>query len=363
MFTKAEKAILWLDIFDNLSIKKKYIILNAYEKPEDIFDNFKKDFNRFKHILDSKMFAKMSYALDENFINNQLVGYENMRVIPVTIASKNYSKLLLTTAVPPLVLYCKGDVSLLNATSLAIVGTRRCTRYGKSVTKTFAKELSLQGYCIVAGLCHGIDTIAHEETLANNGKTIAVLGGGVNEVYPASNRELAKEIVEKGLLISEYKPNSRPVGYHFPIRNRIIAGLCDGVVITEAGVKSGAMHTKEYALEAERDLFVVPGNIDNFASKGCNRIIKSLQGCMVTGVEDILEVYGKNKLKAKGKSSNSIQLSIEEQLILNILKSDEVHYDELLVKTKLDPKKLNTLLTTMQVRGLISKLPGNFYAV
>ncbi|MGD9901396.1 MAG: DNA-processing protein DprA [Spirochaetales bacterium] len=363
MFTKDEKAIIWLDIFDNLTIKRKYELLNMYASPKELFANFKNDFNKVKSILEADEFNKMAYALDENFIDKQIFEYEKIKVSLVTLFSKEYPNLLKETATPPLVLYCRGDLSLLNSECLAVVGTRRATRYGKKVTESFVKELALNGFTIVSGLADGIDTIAHRTALENGGKTIAVLGGGVDQIYPYANVGLSREVVAKGLLISEYKPDQKPAGFHFPVRNRIIAGISKGVLITEAGEKSGSMHTKEYAIEAGRDLFVVPGNIDSTASAGCNQIIKSLQGAMVTSADDILENYGKTNSYKGVLSRPSLQLTMDEQIIINIIGNEECHYDELLEKTNFDTKTLNSLLTTMQVRGIIKKLPGNLYEV
>ena len=361
MITKEEAVVLWLDLFEGITLKRKYEVLQTYKKPSDIFELFKNDYSKFENFIDANLFQKMCYALDMNFINKQMIEYERIKIKVITYYSKEYPKLLKETATPPLILYCVGDTTLLNSECLAVVGTRRATRYGKRTTEQFVEKLASAGFTIVSGLADGIDTEAHRATLSVNGKTIAVLAGGVYEIYPYTNIGLAKEIREKGLLISEHKPYDKPSNYDFPIRNRIIAGLSKGVLITEAGIKSGSMHTKEYALEANRDLFVVPGNIDSKESFGCNEMIKHLQGSMVTSADDILAFYKKDtKDIIKNKS---LQLSFEETLILKILENEEVHYDELLEKTNLDVKTLNSLLTVMQVRGIIKKLPGNLYSV
>ncbi|PKK96127.1 MAG: DNA-protecting protein DprA [Tenericutes bacterium HGW-Tenericutes-4] len=362
MITKEEAVVIWLDLFEGVTIKRKYEILNSYKNAEYLFLGFKNDFSKFDSFLDANLFSKMSYALDLDFLNKQVIEYERMKVSVITYNSKNYPKTLKQIATPPLVLYCRGDVSLLQNECFSVVGTRRATRYGKRMTEKFATALSNAGFTIVSGLADGIDTESHRATLSAGGKTIAVLGGGVFEIYPQSNIALANEIIEKGLLISEYKPYDKPVNFHFPIRNRIIAGLSCGVLIPEAGLKSGSMHTKEYALEENRDLFVIPGNIDSTESAGCNEIIKHLQGTCVTTPDDILAFYHKTRVNVTDKPQH-LQLTIEEKLIIDILKVDEVHYDELVEKTKLDTKTLNSLLTVMQVRGIIKKLPGNLYSI
>jgi DNA processing protein len=361
MITKEEAGALWLDLFEAVTIKRKYEILNSYNSAEALFANFKHDFKKFEHFLDSTLFQKMSYALDMDFLNKQMLEYEKMKISVVTYYSNNYPKQLKEIATPPLVLYCRGDVGLLNTECFSVVGTRRATRYGKRMTEQFTAALVNAGFTIVSGLANGIDTEAHQATLKAGGKTIAVLAGGVYEIYPHNNLNLAKEIAEKGLLMSEHKPYDKPVGFHFPIRNRIIAGLSCGVLIPEAGLKSGSMHTKEYALESNRDLFVIPGNIDSTQSEGCNEMIKHLQASCVLKPDDILSFY--HKSAAKSEKPRQLQLSIEEKLVLDTLQTQEVHYDELLEKTKLDSKTLNSLLTVMQVRGIIKKLPGNLYSI
>lgn len=363
MFTLDEKVIIWLDVFDSLTIKKKYEILNAFESPKKLYDEFKNSFNKLQPILTKEEFNKMNYALNDQFIESQIASYNKLGVTLVTINSASYSKLLLQTATPPLVLYCKGDISLLNTESIAVVGTRRPTSYGAKVAEKFVRELAQNNFTIVSGMVYGVDTIAHNICLKEGGKTIAVLGGGVNEVYPKSNINLSEEIIKNGLLISEYKPHTKPVRYHFPARNRIIAGLSKGTFIPEAARKSGSMYTKEYCLEAGRDLFVVPGNIYSTVSEGTNDIIKNLQGAMVTSPEDILDLYGKTNKYKKQEKANSYQLSFDEQQLVNLLTKEDMHYEELMNFTKFDSKTLNTLLTTMQVRGIIKKLAGNIYTL
>jgi DNA processing protein len=299
--------------------------------------------------------------MDSEFLNKEAMQYKQMDVKVVTYFSSEYPELLKQIATPPICLYCRGDVSLLKSNCLAVVGSRRSSRYGKNVTEKFVKDLASSGFTIVSGLADGIDAAAHHAALAVGEKTIAVLAGGVNEIYPYSNIALSNEIAKKGLLISENKPNRKAVAYQFPIRNRIIAGLSLAVLIPEARLKSGSMHTKEYALETGRDLFVVPGNIDSKYSEGCNAIIKSLQGCAVTCVEDILDSYNLTKKEIK-KPEKTYQLSIDEQIIYNIVSKKESSYEEILVESGLNAKMLNTLLTTLQLRGIIKKLPGNIFS-
>ncbi len=353
---KEEKAVLWLSLFEFVGNKKAHLLIEKYGSAYSIYENKEKLKSEFK----DDEFQKIIYASEMEYIDQYISNCNNQNIGIITFKSENYPKKLLDIDTTPLVLYYKGDYSILNSPSIAIVGTRRATKYGKDITHQFSYNLSKSGLVIISGLADGIDTIAHSATLEAKGKTIAVLGSGLNEVYPANNIQLAKLIVENGgLLLSEYKPNEKPKSYYFPFRNRIIAGLSNGVLITEATLNSGSMHTKNYALEYGKELFVIPGRITDIYSFGCNSVIKSLQGSMVLSVEDILEVY---HLKNEGIISNAMQLTLDEQLILSVLSTNELHYEELLEGTKLDVKVLNTLLMKLEMKKVIKKLPGNFYS-
>lgn len=359
MYSKNDKVLLWLDLFESLTYKKKQNILDEFESAEDLFDNFLASRNVLERHLGTELFDKMAYSHNPKSLDTLAQNLDKKGVIAVTIYSKDYPESLLNTDCPPFVLYCMGDVNLLKSKCFAIVGTRKITNYGRTITKNLAKGLAMSGFTIVSGLSCGVDTIAHETALENNGKTIAVLAGGFDNIYPDINVNLAKEIAKKGLLVSEIKPNEKAKTYYFPIRNRIIAGLSVGTLITEADEKSGSMYTKNYALEYGRDIFAVPGNITSTASRGTNRIISNGQAKCVCDLDDILADYNV-KFVPKEKS---ISVSFEEQVILDVLGDNELYFQEIADKTKYDTKRLNTLLTTMSLNGLIKKLAGNLYSV
>ena len=252
-----------------------------------------------------------------------------------------------------------GNIQLLNTTSCAIVGTRKPTDYGKVNTIQFAKSLANLGVCIISGLASGIDTIAHETVLAENGATIAVIAGGFDHIYPATNKSLFKVMTQNNLVISESKPDIFPQAYMFPIRNRIIAGLSRAVFIPEAGKRSGALHTKNYALEYGREVFALPGKINSPESEGTNAIIKECQASLCLSVDDIITFLGvqdKNNFKKP-----AFQLDIIEQSILNYILADKKSYQEIVDYTNLSPRELNTVLFNMQIKGYIEKLAGNNY--
>ena len=351
-----DKNILWLDLFDFLAYGKKIKLLSCIKKGENLRENFLTNPN-IKEILTNQEFNKMALCLNDEYLNRHLRDYEKDNVELITFNNENYPYILKETSTPPLCLYCKGDVRLLNSFCFGVVGTRKPSDYGIVVAKQYCKELANNGITIVSGLATGIDGVAHKTALEEKGKTIAVLAGGLNNIYPLTNLSLAKSIEENGLLISEYPPNTKPLSYYFPVRNRIIAGLSKGILVPEMGEKSGSMHTVNYALEFNRDVFVVPGKINSPMSKGANELIKNLQGRITTSPEDILNAYNLNKQE---KTPNQ-QIDINAQMILSFIETEKRTYQEILDYTHLPANELNTLLMELELEGMLIKLANNSY--
>lgn len=358
MYTKNEKIIIWLDIFDFLTYKKQEAILALFDEPSDIFDLFVTKKSLVTKIVSEQEFNKMEYSLNMQYLDSYILSLENQGVFILTYKSELYPKQFLDFPDKPLILYCKGDLSLLKTKCVGIVGSRKVTRYGKQVTEKFAKAIASSGVTVVSGLADGVDSVAHRSALEVEGKTIAVMGSGIKHIYPKTNYNLEKEIEQKGLVITEYKPSLEPAPWHYPLRNRIIAGLSNAVLITEASAKSGSLYTRDYCMEYGIDLFAIPGEITNFSSAGCNLIIKSCQASLVTSPDDILEKL--NITKEYKPVVKNLQLSFDEQAVLNAI-DGETHFDEIKLATKLDTKDLITLLTMMELNGTIKKLAGNYY--
>lgn len=316
-------------------------------------------------ILTREEFDKLVDVATSGIIKHHLEGIKLNNINVICLDDPEYPEYLRQIHEPPSVLYYKGDITLLKTDCIAIVGSRNCSRYGSDQAKHFAVELSRAGFTIVSGLAEGIDTSAHLGVLEAKGKTIAVLAGGLNNIYPAINTNLAKRIVENGgLLISENVPTYIAKNYSFIQRNRIIAGIVLGVFSSEMGQKSGAMHTINFAIDEGRQIFVLPGNVTNTTNAGTNNLIKSLQGACVLCPEDIIVNFeGHSIPKESSNKPQHKQLSMEEEIIVEALKLQDSHFDELLKKTQMDPKKLKSLLTMMEIRGLIKKLAGNNYGV
>lgn len=352
---------MWLSTLEFMSFKKAKYILDSFEL-EDFFDNIRDYESMLSPIFDKSEIREMERNRTLSFIEQVIESYEDMGIKVVTLKSAEYPELLREIDSSPIMLYCKGDISLLSSNCLGVVGTRRATRYGKDYGEKFVKEIASQGITIVSGLAEGIDTIAHKSALEVGGKTIAVLGGGFLNMYPASNIGLADEILEKGgLLVSEYKPSEQALNYHFPIRNRIIAGLSKAVLIVEATEKSGSMHTKNYAIEYNREIFAFPGRLNDIYSVGCNKCIQNGQARMVLNAGEIIEFFG--KYDYKDSNQKQIQLTMEEQLIYDTLLGHEKHIDEIVSSTGLEIKVVQTLLVRLSLKGIVNKLPGNYYSL
>ena len=307
-------------------------------------------------VLSANEYANLAKKFDvfDSYVKN--LKSDGIEVI--IIDDENYPNRLKDLPDAPLLLYAKGDVSLLNGDCFSIVGTRMPSNYGKFVTEKLARELAEAGLTIVSGLAYGVDSLSHRSALEVGGKTIAVLGGGLNHIYPEANTNLAEEIMKKGLVISEYPPFSPPTKYTFPLRNRIIAGLSLGTLITEASKKSGTIHTKDYTLDYGRDLFAVPGNINSSKSELPNELIRSSQAECVIEADDILKFYGFDGVK---KEEKTVEVSFDEQTILNLLKDGEQDFDYLAQKSQLPTNILNSCLTTLEIRGLIRRMPSKTF--
>lgn len=287
------------------------------------------------------------------------------KIVEITQASTAYPSLLREIHAPPKTLYGRGNMDLLETACFGVVGTRKITNYGKDATEKIISGLS-QYFTIVSGLALGIDALAHKNALEFGGKTIAVLGSGVDDesIYPKSNLALAKEILKKGgLIISEYKPGSNPHQGAFPERNRIISGLSKGVLVIEADIESGSLITAKLALEQNRDVFAVPGSIFAPRSQGTNRLIQT-GAKLVTSAQEVLEEYQQN-LPLFNNGLKSISTGDPaEQKILVILNSDgETFIDDIVRRSGLDASTVIAKLTMLELKGKVKNCGNNLYRI
>lgn len=285
-----------------------------------------------------------------------------MRVKNLTIDDSAYPSLLKQLASPPKELFYLGSepAKWLERPRVAVVGTRAITPYGQQVTTNLVTELAKRGITIVSGLALGVDGVAHRAALQHPGLHIAVLAGGLDNLYPASHRQLGLKLLEQGgAILSEYPVGTPHFKQHFVARNRIVAGLADALLITEAAERSGTMHTARFALEQGRDVLVVPGNITSPTSQGCNNLIKA-GAAPVTSIEDILHVLGLDNLATA--TSRHIGDSVDEQSILDLLYRGISDGHELLSETSLHPQAFTQTLTMLELTGKIRPLGNNHWA-
>lgn len=276
-----------------------------------------------------------------------------MIVNKLTLEDSSFPSSLREIVDPPKQLFILGNPSLIKKeVKVGVVGSRRVSSYGRSVTLRLARELAEQDIVIVSGLALGIDSIAHRAALEVKGKTIAVLPCGLDRVYPASHTTLAKEILSNdGLLISEYPPGTNLQKYQFIARNRLISGLSDGVLITEAASKSGSLHTANFALDQGKQVFAVPGNITSDLSAGTNNLIRA-GATPVTGSNDIFEALN----LAVSSSNTPVANNAEEALLLNLLQQGVQDSSELLEQSRMDTARFNQTLTMLEISGKIRPL-------
>ncbi len=312
--------------------------------------------------LDSRALKSLLAARQELDLDAQVARLEKAGVQVMTWQSPHYPERLHNIYHPPPVLYVRGALAPADEWSVAVVGTRRATVYGKEAARYIAGELARAGVTVVSGLARGIDTAAHQAALEAGGRTLAVLGNGVDVVYPAENRRLMQRIVEQGTVLSEYTLGAPPEASNFPPRNRIISGLSLGVVIVEAGERSGALITADYALEQGREVFAAPGNMFNTSSRGCNRLIQ--QGAkLVLNIEDILEELNLNMVAQQLELRAVVPENETESLLLSFLSSEPLHVDEIVRQARLPIAQISSTLALMELKGMVRQVGGMNYVL
>jgi len=296
--------------------------------------------------------------------DSQMEKLEKYGIELLTLEDKEYPKLLKEIYHPPAVLYLRGSFQPADEFSLGIVGTRRLTAYGQQVTPLIAVDLARAGLTIVSGLAKGIDTLAHQAALKAQGRTIAVLGSGIDKpsIYPRTNQYLADQIAEQGAVLSEFPVGALGQPQHFPQRNRIISGLSLGVLVIEAPERSGALITAREALEQNRDVFAIPGPLFSENSCGANNLIK-MGAKLVTEANDILQELNLTLLTDFQRNKKILPDNPEEALIIKQLSKQPLHVDKLAQQTKLPIATLNSTLVLMEMKGKVRNLGANNYVI
>jgi DNA processing protein len=351
------KAWLALSLTRGLGGESARRLLKEFGSPDAVLAA---SISSLKSIVKPDAAAEIKKGIADDALAPALAWLEDDNNHIVTLADSDYPQALLNIPDPPILLYVKGRLDLLNQAALAIVGSRNATPQGIHNAEAFAKSLSDAGLCIISGLAHGIDAAAHRGALRGQGKdsgsSIAVVGTGLDKVYPAANRDLAHALAQQGALVSEFPLGTPPLAANFPRRNRLISGLSLGCLVVEASLQSGSLITARLALEQGREVFAIPGSIHAPQSKGCHALLK--QGAkLVETAHDILEELG-------GQLVSPAQLASSEDAdsaLLEHLGFDPVDADTLSVRCGLTIAELSAMLLTLELDGRISALPGGLY--
>lgn len=348
-------------------------LLNAFETPEQVFAASPHQLQAIPGISDKVVRHILNFGIPDR-VKQELEAIERQHICLLTWDDADYPESLKTIFDPPPVLYLKGNLFQPHEIMVAVVGSRKASTYGRTTAENLCAELALKGVTVVSGMARGIDSAAHKGTLKAGGRTIAVMGCGVDVVYPPENTRLYDEIVEKGAVISEFPLRSKPDRGNFPARNRIISGMSLGTVVVEAGLQSGALITADMALEQGRDVFAVPGNINSASSRGTNRLLKQGAG-LVEHADDILHALSReisHQLSAlqpelpfgqKKSTPAPPSLTGDEQQIYTLISHEPIHIDDITVRSQLPSGTVSAILMMLEMKNVIRQLAGKMFVL
>ncbi len=355
-----------LTLIPHIGSVQAKILLNRFGDAPSIFKAKQSDLEKLEGI------GTVRAASIKNFnhfheAEKELAFIEKYAIQPLFINDINYPQRLLNCYDPPTLLYYKGRADLNSSRVVAVIGTRSNSDYGKQITEKLIKDLSAMEVLVVSGLAFGIDAIAHKAAMKNHLLTVAVLGHGLNKIYPQEHAALAREMILHGGLLTEFRSGAKPDKHHFPIRNRIVAGMSDAVVVAETGMKGGSMITAELANGYYRDVFAFPGRTIDSRSAGCNHLIKNNKAVLLTDARQMMEFMDwqeKPKAKSEKQKELFVQLSEDEKKIIAILSEKErVHIDELNMRCGLSRSAVASAILNLELQNLIISLPGKLYAL
>ena len=374
---------LWLSLKKSMTASKMQRILQYFNSPKEVFDAPKEKLSAIKAFDRRTVLALSDKRLDRVNEIKKLLKVYNIKVI--TFDSPYYPKNLKHIDAPPYVLYTRSNqrINLNEYIRIAMVGNRQATEYGTHIARKLSYDLASNGIVVVSGMAKGIDTAAHRGAIESGGITVAVMGCGLDMAYPKENTELMGEIIKTGIAISEYPPGEKPINWHFPERNRIISGITQGTVVVEAPERSGSLITANYAIDQDKVLFAVPGDVTRKNSVGTNNLLKEY-AVPVTSARDIFDYYsfdyseiaeirelqskkGIKEAEYKEKTADKKEiykdLTDEEKHIITKLSMDPVGFEELLQKTGFAADKLTSLITMLEIKGKIKTHPGKNFTL
>lgn len=355
---------LWL--VPGLGPRRLQRLVEAFSSPEKVLNATQKQLTSISGIS-SEICEKIQNARNSELLQKELSVSSKLGLKILSINDERYPTLLKETYSAPPVLYVKGEIDLASRFPVGIVGSRKSSYYGKAQTKRMIKELSefRSDAVIISGLALGIDTVAHSEAIRAGLKTMAVLAGGLSDIYPSSNKNLAREIIDSGgALITEFPVTSKPLAGNFPLRNRIISGLSKAILVMEAAEKSGALITANYALEQNREVYAVPGPIDSPLYVGTNRLIQKGNAKLLMSLEDVLSdfpVESSQQISFLNEEYEHLHFSKDESRVLEHLQGGSMHTDILSRESGLPVAVLLSVLATLEMKGAIVESSAGYY--
>jgi len=340
-------------------------LVKAFGSPKNVFLAARKELMGVERVGDKVARQILDFDLEQSLKREyQLAERRNVRIL--TIDDPQYPFLLKSIYDPPPVIYYKGTFLDERSVPLAVVGTRKASSYGKMVTEKLCTALSEMGVCIVSGMARGIDTIAHKSALKLENPTIAVFGCGLEYTYPPESGSLRRQIEEQGAVISEFPMSTKPDRNNFPARNRVISGLSHGTLVVEAGEKSGALITAQFALEQGREVFAVPGNIFSSESRGTHALLKmgaKLADSPEAVVEEFSDAVMELLKERKSKTQESIPLNPKEEHLMSLMSVQEQHIDRVIENSYLSPAEVSATLVTLELKGVIRQTDGKMFTM
>jgi DNA processing protein len=353
-----------LTLVPNIGDVHAKALVQQYGDAQSIFKAKKKELEAIEGIgtvraKSIKDFAGFTTAEEE------ITFIEKYKISPLFITDKKYPQRLLNCYDSPVILYYRGTADLNTSKIIAVVGTRNNSEYGKLVCEKLIEQLAEQNILVVSGLAFGIDSIAHKAALKNNLQTVGVLAHGLDRIYPPQNKTLARQMTEHGGLLTDFISNTNPDKQNFPKRNRIVAGMCDALIVMESGKKGGSLITAELGNSYNKDVFALPGKITDSRSEGCNYLIKQNKASLITSAEDLIEFMNwapKEKNKQKKQRELFIELATDEKIIVDILQEREsIQIDELYFKSGLSSSAAAAALLMLEMQNVVLSLPGKIY--
>jgi DNA processing protein len=352
-----------LTLIPNIGDVRAKALMEIFGEAETVFKASKKQLENIEGIGTIAANSIKNFA-DFKLCEQEINFIEKNKISPLFITNGSYPQRLVHCYDSPTLLYYKGNADLNTSRIISVVGTRTNSEYGKATCEKILEDLADQNVLVISGLAFGIDSIAHRASLKNNLKTVGVVAHGLDKIYPSQNKLLAKEMLSQGGLLTDFMSGTNPDRQNFPRRNRIVAGICDALIVIESSKKGGSLITAELANSYNKDVFAIPGRVNDLRSEGCNYLIKNNKALLITCADDLLHImnWKDDAKKVKKQRELFIELTADEKIITDILSAkDSVQIDELYFKSGLSSSAVANALLMLEMQGVVTMLPGKVF--